>query len=275
MSREGHGWFEERLPGIAIEWFTYNAGPAAMEAVLTGSIDATYVGPSPAVNAHLRAKGDDVRVIAGAAYGGAALVVQGDDRIKTAADFRGKRIATPQFGNTQDVAARGWLMAQGFAITQTGGDAQVVPTENPEILLLFQKGELDAAWTVEPWVSRLEMESKGRVFLEEKNAVTTVLASSVALIEKRPDVARKLAEAHRELTRWIVEHPAEAKAKLRAGLEADTHRPISEALIERAWPRLRFDAEIELARIQPSVDLAVKTGFLKPPADVGRLIATP
>ncbi len=127
LSRQGKGWFEERLgPGTKIEWFVYNAGPSAMEAVFADSIDLTYVGPGPALNAYTKSNGAEVRLIAGAANGGAALVVQPDQNLKAPADFRGKKIATPQLGNTQDIACRAWLMAGGLKITQLGGDAQVL-----------------------------------------------------------------------------------------------------------------------------------------------------
>src|SRR5436305_13898634 len=111
LSRQGKGWFEERLgPGIKIEWFVYNAGPSAMEAVFAQSIDLTYVGPGPALNAYTKSNGEEVRLIAGAANGGAALVVQPDQNLNAPADFRGKKIATPQLGNTQDISCRAWLV---------------------------------------------------------------------------------------------------------------------------------------------------------------------
>ncbi len=111
LSRQGKGWFEQRLgPDVKIEWYVYNAGPSAMEAVFAKSIDLTYVGPNPAINAYFKSKGQEVRIVAGSVNGGSALVVQADSTLKTAADFRGKKIATPQFGNTQDVAARAWLI---------------------------------------------------------------------------------------------------------------------------------------------------------------------
>src|SRR4029077_1435190 len=123
LSRQGRGWFEQRLgSAVTVKWFVYNAGQSAIEAVLAKSIDLTYVGPNPAINAYARSRGEEVRIIAGAANGGGALVVQGDSTWKLPADFRGKRIATPQLGNTQDVAARSWLAAGGLRITQTGGD---------------------------------------------------------------------------------------------------------------------------------------------------------
>src|SRR5262245_11098182 len=138
FSREGKGWFEQRLgPNVEIQWFTYNAGPSAMEAIFAGSIDTTYVGTGPALNAHFKAKGEEIRFISGAANGRAALLAKPDGPIKSPADFKGKRIATPQMGNTQDIACRAWLKAQGFKVTQTGGDVLVVPTQNPDQLGVF------------------------------------------------------------------------------------------------------------------------------------------
>ena len=156
LSRQGKGWFEQRLgPDVKIEWYVYNAGPSAIEAIFAKSIDLTYVGPNPALNGYVKSRGLDVRVVAGAAAGGSALVVQKDAALLTAADFRGKKVATPQLGNTQDVAARAWLAAGGLRVTLTGGDVHVIPTANPDQLLLFKQKLVDAVWTVEPWVSRL------------------------------------------------------------------------------------------------------------------------
>jgi NitT/TauT family transport system substrate-binding protein len=197
LSREGKGWFEQRLgPGVTIQWYVYNAGPSAMEAILAKSIDLTYVGPNPAINAYAKSRGAEVRIVAGSADGGAALVVHTDSALKAPADFRGKTIATPQLGNTQDVTARAWLAAGGLKITQAGGDAQVIPTANPDQLSLFQQGKLDAVWTVEPWVSRLEQEAHGKVFLEQPDAVTTVLVASVKLLKTQPALVEKFRAAH-------------------------------------------------------------------------------
>src|SRR5712692_11601065 len=155
LSRQGKGWFEERLgAGTKIEWLVYNAGPSAMEAIFAKSIELTYVGPGPALNAYTKSNGDEIRLIGGAANGGAALVVQPDQNLKTPADFRGKKIATPQLGNTQDISCRAWLVAGGLKITQLGGDAQVIPTQNPDQLGLFKQkkwtgfGQLNHAYRV-------------------------------------------------------------------------------------------------------------------------------
>jgi NitT/TauT family transport system substrate-binding protein len=275
LTRQQRGWFEERLgPGTKVEWFTFNAGPSAMEAILSGAIDLTYVGPNPAINAHVKSKGEDVRVVAGATRGGAALVVQGDGGIATPADFRGKKVATPQLGNTQDVACRAWLADQGFQVTQAGGDVFVVPTENPDMLALFQNRQIDAAWTVEPWVSRLESEAGGKILVQEDEAITTVLVGSVRFLREQPELARRFLEAHDELTRWIGSHADEAKALVRAELAAETTREMPQALIDRCWPRMRFESAASLSSFESFLGAAQKAGFLKDAGDLSRLVET-
>src|SRR5207244_6996916 len=204
LSRQGNGWFEQRLgEGTKSEWFVYNAGPSAMEAIFANSIDLTYVGPGPALNAYTKANGEEIRLIAGAANGGAGLVVQADQNLKAPADFHGKKIATPQRGNTQDIACRAWLTEGGLKITQLGGDAQVIPTQNPDQLGLFKAKKIDAVWTVEPWLTRLEQEASGKVIVQEKDAATTVLVSSAKFLNEKRYLAKKFAQANAELTDWI------------------------------------------------------------------------
>jgi NitT/TauT family transport system substrate-binding protein len=273
-SSEHHGWFEERLgPDVTVQWFPFNAGPSAMEAIFAGSIDLTYVGPNPALNAFIRSRGDEIRVLAGAAQGGAALVVSGDGRIRQPADFRGRTVGTPQLGNTQDVAARAWLRAHGFRITLTGGDVLVVPTSNADQLGLFQQGRLDAVWTVEPWVSRLETEAGGKVFFEQNDAVTTVLVSSVKILRDHPALVEKFRAAHVELTTWINEHPDEAKRQVRQGLGAILHREMTPETVARAWRRLRFTDQISPAQFAQLVTDAQGVGFLRDALPLDRLFS--
>jgi NitT/TauT family transport system substrate-binding protein len=273
-SRAHHGWFEQRLgPDVTIQWFAYNAGPSAMEAIFAGSIDLTYVGPNPALNAYIRSDGEEIRVLAGAAEGGAALVVQADGSIAKPADFRGRKVATPQLGNTQDVAARAWLKQQGFRITMTGGDVLVLPTQNPDQLPLFQRHQIDAVWTVEPWVSRLELEAGGKVFLEQTDAITTILVSSVKLLRTHPELARKFRAAHAELTAWIAAHPAEAKAIVRTALTTETKRDMPAALVDSAWHRLRFTDQVSPDRFASLVKDAQSVGFLRNAIPLDRLFS--
>src|SRR6058998_4216551 len=276
FSRQGKGWFEQRLgPDVEVQWFTYNAGPSAMEAIFAGSLDLTYVGQGPALNAHFKANGEEIRILAGAANAGAALVIKPDGVIKTAADFRGKKIATPQLGNTQDISCRAWLKAQGFKVTQTGGDVMVVPTANPDQLGLFQSRGVDAVWTVEPWVTRLERDAKARVFLEDKDTITTWLVSSVKFLRDRRDLAKKIAAANVELTKWIQENEGEAQKLLIEELKAETRADFAPDPVAQAWNRIQFTSEISHDLIAKSVQDGKDAGFLKGSTDTSKLIESP
>ena len=246
-----------------------------MEAIFAGSLDLAYVGPNPAINAYARSDGREVRVIAGAVNGGSALVVQPDEGLAQPSDFRGKRIATPQFGNTQDVAARAWLASGGLRITQTGGDAQVLPTANPDQLALFMTRQLDAVWTVEPWVSRLELEAGGKVLVEEKDAVTTLLVARAAFLSAHPEVVRALAAAHHDLTDWIRQNPVEAQRMVREELSVRFRTEITPQLIARAWTRMTPTSDISLEGLQNFVANAREVGFLDSVPDLSGLMAAP
>jgi sulfonate transport system substrate-binding protein len=276
LSRQGKGWFEQRLgPNVEIQWFTYNAGPSAMEAIFAKSLDVTYVGPGPALNAHFKSNGEEIRVISGAANSGAALVLKPDSPIKTSADFRGKKIATPQLGNTQDISCRAWLKAHGFKITLTGGDVLVIPTANPDQLALLQKGSVDAVWTVEPWVTRLERDAKARVFLEDKDTITTWLVSSVKFLRDRRDLVKKIAEANVELTQWIRQNEPEAQKLLIEELKAETRADFSPDAVAQAWKRIQFTSEVSRDLISKSVQDGKDAGFLKGSTDTSKLIEAP
>src|SRR6059058_4357002 len=276
LSRKGKGWFEERLgPKVQIHCFTYNAGPSAMEAMFAGSLDLTYVGQGPALNAHFKSNGEEVRVIAGAANAGAAMVVKSDSPIKTAADFRGKKIATPQLGNTQDISCRAWLKAQGFKITQTGGDVTVLPTNNPDQLALLQSGGVDAVWTVEPWVTRLEREAKARVFLEDKDIITTWLVSSNKFLRDQRDLVKKIVAANAELTDWMQKNTDEAQKLLIAELKEETRTTFDSDAVAQAWNRIQFTSDVSRELIAKSVQDGKDAGFLKGSTDTSKLVETP
>ncbi|MEY2483582.1 MAG: sulfonate transport system substrate-binding protein [Verrucomicrobiota bacterium] len=276
LTRQGKGWFEERLgSGIKIEWFVYNAGPSAMEAIFAKSIDLTYVGPGPALNAYTKSNRAEMRLIAGAANGGAALVVQPDQNLKAPADFRGKKIATPQLGNTQDISCRAWLVAGGLNITQLGGDAQVLPTQNPDQLSLFQQKRVDAVWTVEPWVTRLEREAGGKILVDEREVATTVLVSSAKFLAERRELAKKFAQAHAELTDWMTKNPEEAQKLIKAELFEETKSDMAPDLIAQSWKRIVFTAEVPRALVESFVQNSVKAGFIKTAPDLSKLFEKP
>src|SRR5215813_8779811 len=268
LSRRSKGWFEQRLgPNVEIQWFTYNAGPSAMEAIFARSLDVTYVGPGPALNAHFKSNGEEIRVISGSANAGAALLVKADSPIKAPADFRGTKIATPQLGNTQDISCRAWLKAHGFHVTQTGGDVTVIPTANPDQLGLFQSGGVDAVWTVEPWVTRLEREARAKVFLEDTEVITTWLVSSVKFLKDRRDLAKKIVTANKELTSWMQEHKDEAQKLLIAELKEETKATFSPEDVELAWRRIKFTTDVPKELIAKAVQDGKDAGFYKGSTD--------
>lgn len=276
LSRQGKGFFEQRLgPDFKIEWYVYNAGPSAMEAIFAKSIDVTYVGPNPVINAYSKARGEGVRIIAGAAEGGSALVIQGDSKLAGPADFRGKVVATPQLGNTQDVVARAWLRNGGLKITQTGGEATVLPTANPDQLLLFKQRQIDAVWTVEPWISRLETEAGGKVLVDDRKAITTVLAASAEFAKSQPELVKKIVSAHRELTTWIENNPSEAQQLARAELLAETRTEFPEALLKKCWDRITLTSDISKEALKQSVADAQAAGFLRDAPNMTALVAIP
>ena len=294
MERNGKGWFEERVPGYRFEWFIYNAGPSAMGAIFSRSIDMTYVGPSPAINAYTKSKGQEARIVAGAANGASALVVQPDTVMESLGDFLGKTIATPQLGNTQDVSCRAWLAGQGckivlrgamasdkvkeerhFTTPGTGVDINLMPTANPDQLSLFRQKKLDAVWTVEPWVSILEQEAKARVLVEEKDAVTTVLVARSAWMKEHPDLLRQIVKAHGELTEWILQHPEEAQKMVVDELSELTRTSVSPKLVENAWKRLILTNEISVPGLEQFIKNAQEAGLLDDVPPVSGLVVLP
>ncbi|MBO7521057.1 MAG: ABC transporter substrate-binding protein [Opitutales bacterium] len=271
LSKEGRGWFEKYLPeGYKIEWISFNAGPSAINSIFGGDLDMTYVGPNPAINGYIKSGGKSVRLLAGSADGGAGLLVNPNLGIKTPQDFKGKIIGTPQLANTQDVACRAWLIANGLKINEgAGGDVEILPTKNPQQLPVFKRGDMDAAWTVEPWVSRLEAEAGAKMFLFEKDAVTTVFVARTAFLKEKPEIAKALLQAHKDLTKWINENPEEAQKLARKGIKSITGTDIPPELIASAWKRITFTPELNRAGIEKFVADSISCGFIKKDKIIG------
>lgn len=217
----------------------FAAGPAAVEALSAGAIDAAYLGPNPAVNSFVQSGGASLRIVAGAAGGGAALVVR--DGIDAPGDLRGAVLASPQLGNTQDVALRSWLAEHDLTTSATGaGDVDVVPTDNARTLQLFRSGELDGAWLPEPWVSRLVLEAGAEVLVDEGELwpraeyPTTVLVVRAEYLEEHPMTVRALVAGHAASVAWIGDHPGELAGVVNERLTADAGAALPDAVIDRA-----------------------------------------
>jgi NitT/TauT family transport system substrate-binding protein len=263
------GQFEKALgPGVQIEWKAFNAGPSAIEAMFANAIDMTYVGPNPTVTGYVRSQGEAVRVIAGAASGGASLVVRQGAGIQKASDFHGKKVATPQQGNSQDVALRAWLRANGLKAREKGGDVQVLPITNADQFTLFLKGQLDAAWAPEPWAARLVHEAGGRIFLDERDLwpnrefVITNLIVRPKFLREHSDVVKTFLRAHVELTDWIDKNPAQAKQIMNQRLQKETGKPLAPEVLDDAFSRMVVTYDPIRASLLKSTQQAFDEGFL-------------
>jgi len=269
MIGKANGSFDKALgSGVKIEWTSFNAGPSAIEALFAGAIDMTYIGPNPTISGYVRSNGEALRVVAGAASGGVALVVRNDSGIKTAADFHGKKVASPQLGNTQDVALRAWLKSQGLKPTDKGGDVQVIPLANPDQLTMFLQKQLDASWAPEPWATRLIHEGNARLFLDERKLwpngefVITNLIVNTKFLREHPDLVKKWLAAHVDLTDWINSHPAEAKTILNQQIQKETGKALAPAILDEAFGRLQVTYDPVRSSLLASAHSAYEAGFL-------------
>ena len=259
----------EKAMGVPIHWVIFNAGPSAIEAILADALDAAYIGPNPAINGFIKSGGKSFQVVAGSASGGAALVVRAGSGINGEKDFSGKIVATPQLGNTQDVAARAWFKAKGCQLKEKGGALTILPLANPDQLLMFKRKEIDAAWTIEPWVSRLEQECGGKIMVDEKDLwpkgqyVTTVLLVSQKFMRANPDVVDKLVQAHVEMTARLNSDKCAAIPVINAEIKKITGSALSQSVMESAMKRVDFVSDLMQEPLIQSARLAHEAGFLR------------
>jgi len=266
---QARGDFEKALGDKAnVDWKLFNSGTSAIEALFAGELDITYIGPNPAVNGYIKSDGEALRIVSGAASGGAGFVVRKDAGIKSAGDFNGKKLATPSIGNTQDVALRSWLGENGYKLKEKGGTVEVVPLENPDQLTLFIKKEIDGAWTVEPWVSRLIYDGGGELFLDEKELwpngqyVTTHIIVSTKFLKEHPDLVKTWLETNLQITEWINNNKEEAKQVLNQEIKRETGKAIPQNILDAALPRIEFTYDPIAGSLFQSAEDAYKLGFL-------------
>jgi NitT/TauT family transport system substrate-binding protein len=264
------GTFQNELGDIPLKTQVFNAGPAAMMALLSGAIDAAYVGPGPAINAFLKSQGD-LQVIAGAAEGGAALVTHG---AKSAQELHGKKLAVPQRGNTQDISLRYWLM-QNFMIPDK--DVALVPVSNPEIMALFERGEIEGAWLPEPWLSRL-VAAGGHILVDQRSLWpeghfhTTLLVANRSALDRKHDAIVRLLRAHIELTRRWQSDPKAFAAATGAAFHRLTGKALPEAILRDAFRRLQPGLQPHPDQLQAAADQAQKVGYISGSADCTGLV---
>jgi len=269
------GDFAEALgPETTIETTIFNAGPSVIEALYAGRLDLAYIGPNPAITGFVRSNGEALRIVAGATSGGAALVVRPDAGITTLEEMDGHRIATPQLGNTQDVALRNCLAEHGLSPLEEGGSVQIIPTANPQILDLFRQGEIDGAWVPEPWASRLVVEGGGVVLLDERTIwpdgdfVTAHIIVSTPFLMERPGIVRRWLEAHVEVTIWENQYPEEAAALLNDEIERLTGKALPGQVLTMALSNMRSTWDPVASSLYESARAAWQTGFLDDEPDL-------
>ncbi|MBU0547947.1 MAG: ABC transporter substrate-binding protein [Candidatus Omnitrophica bacterium] len=264
-----NGSFQKELGrDVKIDVKIFNAGPYVIEAMFAGKLDLAYIGPNPAINGYIKSNGEALRIVAGASSGGAALVVRKDSGIKEVKDLHKKRIASPQLGNTQDVSLRAWLKHNDMLMTEKGGDVQVVPVSNPDQLILFLNKQIDAAWTIEPWVSRLVKEGTGVIFLEESSLwpkgeyITANIIVRKGFLDTHPVLVKKWLRTHVNLTQWVNEHLSEAKIIINKELKRLTGAALSEDILNSSFDRLRVTYNPLKTSLFTSLDWAFEQGFL-------------
>lgn len=240
------GTLARELSPIPVEAHAFSSGPEAMEALFAGALDACFVGPMPALNAFLRSHGEAVRIVAGAAAGGAAFVVARGSGITGPSSLPGKKLGTPQLGNTQDVALRAWLVGEGLQSTDRGGSVKVLPLASPDILSLMRLGELDGAWVVEPWVARLTHEAGARIFLDESarwpggRYPTALLVVTQKLLREHPDRVSRLLAAHVETIRWMRAHPDQARTVVADAIFKYAHKRLPPEVMADAYAHVEM-----------------------------------
>lgn len=262
------GEFEKKT-GVRIKWIAFNAGPTAIESLFTDAIDATFVGPSPTINGHIKSRGEKFVIVAGSASGGAGLVLRKDSGITGEKDFADKTIATPQLGNTQDIAARVWFATKGYKLRERGGNVSLVPLSNPDQLTMFKKKQIHGAWTVEPWMARLEVEGGGAVFLEEKTLwtdgkyATTHLVVTKSYLAGHQEIVKKLLASLIEVTERMNADKTAAAVVLNDQIKKETGKMLKPEVIQKAMSRVEFTWDPICSSLKKSAEAAHKVGFTK------------
>lgn len=255
-------------PKVQIKTTLFNAGPSVIEAVFSGDIDIAYVGPSPVINGYVRSGGKALKVIAGVASGGSLFVVRPDSGIKKATDISGKRIATPQLGNTQDIALRGYIRNYGLKSKEKGGTVDVLPLRNPDILNLFMRKQIDGAWVPEPWGTRLVKQAGGEIFLDERTLwkdgrfSSTLMIVGTNFLKKHPEWVKRWLAAHVKITRWINQHPKKAKRIVCKQIKDISGISLPKEIVDDAFSRLEATYDPVVSSLLSYAEMAYEEGFL-------------
>jgi NitT/TauT family transport system substrate-binding protein len=272
----GRGDFQKALgDNVEVKTQIFNAGPAAMEGLLANQVDVSYIGPGPTINGYVRSDGQALRIISGSASGGAVFVVRNDSGINSAQDLANKKFATPELGNTQDIALRNYLLDNGFNTKEKGGNVEVLTVKNPDIVTLFLTKQIDGAWVPEPWGETLVKEAGGKILVDERDLwppdgkfVTAHIIVRTDYLQNNPDVIKKLLEAHINETNWINSNKTAAIGPFNVELEKLTGKTLTEDILNASLSRIDFTYDpIRLSLFQDATD-AYNLGFLPEQPDL-------
>lgn len=268
------GTFQRTLGSeVRIEEHIFNAGPAEIEALLAGEIDIGYIGPVPAINGYVKSAGQ-LRIIAGAANAGAVLVARKDAGIKDVAGLDGKKVAIPQIGNTQDISLRNLMTQAGLKDRAKGGTVNVIPVNNPDILALMTKGEIDAALVPEPWGSRLIKQAGTNVVLEADQVwrggkyTTAVVIVNSRFLSKYPDLVAKWLEAHVEVTERIKQDPPGTQVVINNQIKKLTQKSLPKDIVRNSFERIVVTYNPETDSVREFLRLYADNGYVKGNPDI-------
>lgn len=277
LSGQANGELQMELGGsVQVEWRGFAAGPAELEALLAGEIDIGYMGPVPAINGYVKSRGD-IQIIAGGSSGGALLVSRKDLVITDLKDLSGKRVAVPQYGNTQDLILRNLLRESGLSETTKGGTVEIIQARNPDIKLLLENGDVDAAIVPEPWGSILIKEAKANIVLDSRQLLndgkysTTVIVVRKEYLDKHPEIVEAFLKNHVELTERINNNPVQEKQIINAKLSELNQKPLAKDVLDSSMQRLTVTYDPEVESINDFVNFSVRQGYLRSQPDTQNL----
>ncbi len=263
------GIFQDQIGNnTVIESRLFDAGPQVIESIFAGSIDIAYVGPGPAINGFLKSENHNVKILSGAASGGASLIVHPNSKINSVADFGGKRIAAPQIGNTQDISLRNYLSENGLKPAEKGGSVIVLNIPNPDIYTLFAKGDIDAAWVPEPTATILVQQLNGtRLFNEEElwpdnRFASVLLIAREEYVNQNPEVINKWLEAHQQTVDWINSNPEQTRVIFIQFMKKETGKSLSDKLVDESLSNLEITSDPIVSSIHTFAKRADSLGYL-------------
>jgi NitT/TauT family transport system substrate-binding protein len=265
----GRGDFQNALgDNVQVTTQIFNAGPSAIEALFANQIDVAYIGPNPAINGYVQSNGEALRIISGAASGGAVFVVRNDSGINSPQDLANKKFSSPQLGNTQDVALRKYLLDNGYKTKENGGNVEVIPAKTADIVSLMIKKDIDGAWIPEPWGAKLIKEANAKVLVDERDLwpdgqfVSAHIIARTDYIERNPDIIKKLLEAHIDMTTWINNNSEEALQIFNAELNKLMGQTIPEDELREGISRIELTYDPIKESLFKAANDAYDIGFL-------------